>query len=93
MLLPQETSEKSLKLHQNLPLLLGAEEWLPWERPCTEVSPIPPLRPVLTRDDVVAQLHQRRRESLAVCNHLLLVGLELGRHGLLQRHGDPWGGR
>lgn len=53
-------SKKGLGLRQGLPLLLGAEEWLPWEGPCTEVSPIPPLRPVLTRDDVVAQLHQRR---------------------------------
>lgn len=57
--------------------------------PHVGVSPIPPLRPVLTRDDVVAQLNQRGRERFAVGHHLLLVSLELGRHGLAQRHGDP----
>lgn len=59
---------------------------------CRFQSPLQPLelgkRLIFTGDDVVSVVDEGGGQRSAVGQHLLLVGLELVRHGLFQGHRD-----
>lgn len=49
-----------------------------------------PVGGALTSNDLVAVIDEGTGQSFAVRKNLSLVGFELRRHGLFERHGNTW---